>query len=113
VSSEIRTVAIVPSFRFRRSGERYIITRQGDVVVCGCPAYDFSRARPKTCKHIAVWRAAVAAAERCRDAGHEAAGRWRGQVEPAVCVPCLAVLLAAAAGKVARKYRPKAERALP
>ena len=90
----------VPSFS--TGGRRYRIEavdggKAGMRLVCDCPAFGFSKVRPKSCKHIRVYLAADKAAERCAHA--------HGTPPGAVCIRCVVALLAGVGHRIRRDYR--------
>lgn len=91
--SRPRLMARLPSFE--RPGASYDIEEQGGVLTCTCPSYDFSKAKPKACKHLRVYHAATVAIERCRERHGVTALDHGG----ALCRQCLVALLAATAAK--------------
>lgn len=65
---------------------------------CSCPAFRHGR----DCKHIKIVRFADESVEKCRH-GHQ-------HNLDGLCRQCFVVVLAAAARKVKRRYKPKANR---
>src|SRR5688572_528172 len=94
---------------FSEPGRFYAIRMHPDGPGCECVAFGYS-AEPKSCKHMAIYEAALHAVTRCADAGHatvtpghEGAGSY------GLCRQCVVDLLAAAAMKVRRSYVPAGE----
>lgn len=89
----------VPSLT-RADGKEWLVTIYPDRPwICSCPAFDNSKARPKTCKHIDLVKRAQRLEAWCAERhGTEGGG---------VCSQCLVSLMAGAARKVRRNYVPK------
>ena len=107
----MRLLCRVPSFSER--GKTYAIRMFPEGPGCECAAFEFSP-EPKTCKHLAIYEAALHAVTRCHDAGHGTitAGPLEGAAALGLCRQCLVELLAAAAQKVQRQFVPAAKLAL-
>ena len=71
-------------------------------MTCDCPAFDFSRARPKRCKHTEIATKAIEIMRRCVET--------HGGVDYGVCGDCLIALMATMARRVKKAYRPKPEK---
>jgi predicted nucleic acid-binding Zn finger protein len=54
-----------------RAGKVYELTLGDDnVLYCTCPAWRFTKKRPRTCKHIEAWQDAVGSAAPAKGGGH-------------------------------------------
>lgn len=81
---------VVPSLS--ASGTSWVVHREGEILACSCPAYDFSARSQKRCKHTDLVLAADRVIGRCQEA--------HGGADAALCRACLVGLLAVAARKV-------------
>lgn len=87
---------LVPSLS--DEGRTWAIRHHLDGPACDCPAFDYSR-EPKTCKHLAIYLAALHAIDKCQN------GCFRkDRDQNTICLSCIVRLLALATRKVRRGY---------
>lgn len=96
-------LAYVPSLT--TVGTRYAIRQFPDGLACDCQAFANGSVDESTDKHIAIYKAAQHALDRCLTAGHW--DRESLDYVHGICEQCLVDLLAVSTAKVRRRYVPK------